>query len=492
NVAGVIKRSGNMDASSEWASLQGNPYRQGTDGGKRSTFLANFHRFRNEKQSTTQQYGPPLPTSAQLANTSETTPSTTFATGATEQEKRDVLAIRRKLAEQQWKTIDAEYAASHEAQDATIKQQRELDSQRRSADDRSRTDKLKLEFADAPDSESKKILERNLQQYEINHRYDEEDIKYSQSREDLVKSRDKKNFILAESKRRQDVVAKTETDPKRREERIRAEQAISAKESGTDYSKGINQLDQLIAGNKELRKVELETASLTDSTADKQAEKTKNRQQAIDALNRSSASYVDSLKLQESLTTNEPTKQKLEQAISLEEATHKVKVEILELKNTLDDLNERKTYLLGKGGLKEDSQEIQRLNKEITENTAKINAAATQGGIDLKVLENQSKQAQTAMQRTQQMEKEELDRTTQLSQLNREMSFAKTEQQKAELQAQISKISALGDEQKQLQPLQQQYDDLVIARQKLIDEGKVDSSSDVIKSLDAAMSRLNY
>ncbi|MBN3945923.1 MAG: hypothetical protein HWQ38_05310 [Nostoc sp. NMS7] len=487
------KRSSHYDAPSEWASLEGNPYNQGTDGGKRSTFLANFRRFRNEKQSiaNTQQYGPPLPTSAQLANTPQPTTSATSATGGNEQDHRDLLTARRKLAEQKYTQIAAEYDTTQAVQDAAQKQQRELDAQRRSADDKARVSKLKLGFADAPDSESKKVLERTLQQQEINHKYDEDDIKYGEKRDDLINARNKKDFVLAESKRRQNEAAKTETDPKRREEKIKAELAFSAKETGTDYSKGINQLDQLIAENKELRKIELETATVTDSTADKQAETAKNRQQAIDTLNRSSASYVDSLKLQESLTTSEPTKQKLEQAIALEESTHGVKVEIIELKNTLDDLNERKTYLLGKGGLKADSQEIQQLNKEIAENTAKIDAAAQKGGINLKVLENQYKQTQTAMQRTQQIEKEDLDRSTQLSQLNREMSFAKTQQQKAELQAQISKISALGDEQKQLQPLQQQYDDLVTTRQRLVDEGKVDTSGDVIKSLDAEITRLN-
>ena len=487
------RRNSNYDAPSEWASLEGNPYKQGTGGGKRQTFLTNFRKRRNDLQSSSQQStaiqdGPPSPT----ANTDLTTQGTKSAAGGSEQDHRNLLTARRKLNEQTYNEIATEYAASHEAQDATIKQQRELDAQRREADDKTKKAQLQLSFADAPDSESKKILERNLQQYEINHKYDEEDTKYQETREDLVKSRDKKEFVLAESKRRQDEVAKTETDPKLRAEKIRVEQAFSAKESGTDYSKGIAQLDKLIAGNKELRKIALETANLTDSTADKQADKAKDRQQTIDELNRSSAQYVDSLKLQESLTTSEPTKQKLEQAIAQEEATHKVKIEILELKNTLDDLNERKTYLLGKGGLKEDSQEIQRLNKEIAESTAKINAAAAQGGIDLKVLENQSKQAQTAMQRTQQIEKQDLDRSTQLSQLNREMYFAKTEQQKAELQAQINKINALGDEQKQLQPLQQSYDDLVIARKKLIDEAHVDSSSGIIKSLDAEIARLNY
>ena len=41
NVAGAIAKPGNFDLAGEWASLEGNPYGQGTSGGKRSTFLAN-------------------------------------------------------------------------------------------------------------------------------------------------------------------------------------------------------------------------------------------------------------------------------------------------------------------------------------------------------------------------------------------------------------------------------------------------------------------
>ena len=49
NVANIVNRSeyeqGHWDLNSEWASLEGNPYGQGTSGGKRSTFLANYEKF---------------------------------------------------------------------------------------------------------------------------------------------------------------------------------------------------------------------------------------------------------------------------------------------------------------------------------------------------------------------------------------------------------------------------------------------------------------
>jgi tape measure domain-containing protein len=44
NFSSVITRKGNMDASSEWASLQGNPYGQGSPTGKTSVFVSNIQR----------------------------------------------------------------------------------------------------------------------------------------------------------------------------------------------------------------------------------------------------------------------------------------------------------------------------------------------------------------------------------------------------------------------------------------------------------------
>lgn len=44
NFGSVITRKGNMDASSEWASLAGNPYGQGTVGGKKDVFFRNIQR----------------------------------------------------------------------------------------------------------------------------------------------------------------------------------------------------------------------------------------------------------------------------------------------------------------------------------------------------------------------------------------------------------------------------------------------------------------
>jgi tape measure domain-containing protein len=44
DIAGAISKKGDFDLAGEWASLEGNPYGQGTVGGKRSNFLANVNR----------------------------------------------------------------------------------------------------------------------------------------------------------------------------------------------------------------------------------------------------------------------------------------------------------------------------------------------------------------------------------------------------------------------------------------------------------------
>ena len=395
------RRSSHYDAPSEWASLEGNPYNQGTDGGKHSTFLANFRRFREVQQSAANSQpsaGSPQPTT----NTAQTTPELQSVTGGSEQDHRNLLTARRKLAEQQYSTIATEYAASHEAQDATIKQQRELDAQRREADDKTKKAQLQLSFADAPDSESKKILERNLQQYEINHKYDEEDTKYQETREDLVKSRDKKEFVLAESKRRQDEVAKTETDPKLRAEKIRVEQAFSAKESGTDYSKGINQLDKLIEGNKELRKIELETASLTDSTADKQAEKAEVEKRNLGELTRGHEELTAKLKAEQSVAKSQRVKQVIQLDIDTNENKYQLQQSLMGFQNDLDKLNQRKVYLLGKGGLKEDSDEVKNLQSQIVELEKQIAATIANSKASLTSIQDEAYKAIEAAKFTDQ------------------------------------------------------------------------------------------
>jgi muramidase (phage lysozyme) len=52
NFEGTIRRTGHMDASSEWASLEGNPYGQGTVGGKKKVFLQNIQRSLSSKQAS--------------------------------------------------------------------------------------------------------------------------------------------------------------------------------------------------------------------------------------------------------------------------------------------------------------------------------------------------------------------------------------------------------------------------------------------------------
>lgn len=74
NVAGVLNKPGNFDASSEWASIQGNPYKQGTGGGKTSTFLANYQKALAKYSSGNYQEPANLTQTQQVAANSATAP----------------------------------------------------------------------------------------------------------------------------------------------------------------------------------------------------------------------------------------------------------------------------------------------------------------------------------------------------------------------------------------------------------------------------------
>jgi GH24 family phage-related lysozyme (muramidase) len=393
------------------------------------------------------------------------------AQGGNAGDQRNLLAARRKLAETKYREIKDEIDAATKQADNAQKQQRELDAKKRDQLDKEKRAEFAAYEALAPDDEAKKIIQKRAKQYEIDLRYQENLIKFSQEREDLLDARNKKLKILAEAKKRGETV--------------------TPDDAGVDYSKAINQLDEIIKSQKQLRDLELETNNLNQSSAEKEIEKNKDRQREIEKLSRVHEAYINQLKLQQSLVGDDATKQGIQLTIDKAQIEYSAKAALMPLQNQLYDLQDRKVYLLGEGGLKKDSEEVKRLQKDINNLVAQIHSIANKGGVDLKLFENQRKQIELQNQRLRESEKQEIEHNKQVLELNKEISTARTQQQKAELQFQLDKINAIQQEKQVLTTLKQEYDDLTQGREKLINEGKLDAASDVIKVLDGKIADLN-
>ena len=393
------------------------------------------------------------------------------AQGGNAEDQRNLLAARRKLAETKYREIKDEIDAATKQADNAQKQQRELDTKKRDQLDKEKRAEFAAYEALVPDDEAKKIIQKRAKQYEIDNRYQENLIKFSQEREDLLDARNKKLKILAEAKKRGETV--------------------TPDDAGVDYSKAINQLDEIIKSQKQLRDLELETNNLNQSSAEKEIEKNKDRQREIEKLSRVHEAYINQLKLQQSLVGDDATKQGIQLTIDKAQIEYSAKAALMPLQNQLYDLQDRKVYLLGEGGLKKDSEEVKRLQKDIDNLVAQIHSIANKGGVDLKLFENQRKQIELQNQRLRESEKQEIEHSKQVLELNKEISTARTQQQKAELQFQLDKINAIQQEKQVLTTLKQEYDDLTQGREKLINEGKLDAASDVIKVLDGKIADLN-
>jgi GH24 family phage-related lysozyme (muramidase) len=393
------------------------------------------------------------------------------AQGGNAEDQRNLLAARRKLAETKYQEIKDEIDAATKQADNAQKQQRELDAKKRDQLDKEKRAEFAAYEALVPDDEAKKIIQKRAKQYEIDNRYQENLIKFSQERENLLDARNKKLKILAEAKKRGETV--------------------TPDDAGVDYSKAINQLDEIIKSQKQLRDLELETNNLNQSSAEKEIEKNKDRQREIEKLSRVHEAYINQLKLQQSLVGDDATKQGIQLTIDKAQIEYSAKAALMPLQNQLYDLQDRKVYLLGEGGLKKDSEEVKRLQKDIDNLVAQIHSIANKGGVDLKLFENQRKQIELQNQRLRESEKQEIEHSKQVLELNKEISTARTQQQKAELQFQLDKINAIQQEKQVLTTLKQEYDDLTQGREKLINEGKLDAASDVIKVLDGKIADLN-
>jgi len=314
----------------------------------------------------------------------------TTPTGGTPQNQRDLAIERLKSAQAQWEQILKEYDTKNVASNAAIKQSRELDAQARKMQADQAKSQLQLQASFAPDADTKKVADRQLAQFNTTNEYDEKIITASQQRDDLVKARERKQQAIAESERRKaEITPELYPDPKQRAEELRKLDINMGAEAGTDYTKGINAADTYIKALQEQKQIALDALNITNTLADQEEIKTQDRQRQIDKLNQAYEQTMALLKQQQILAKSDTEKQSIQDQIGKAEEVHKTTVELLQLKNQLDDLKRDKTFLQIYG-LPETSDEIQKITKQINALNDKIKSASDASTINLQTLQIQA------------------------------------------------------------------------------------------------------
>ncbi|MBN3993823.1 MAG: glycoside hydrolase family protein [Nostoc sp. NMS2] len=320
-------------------------------------------------------YGPPQPTSSQLATTSQTAPNSALTpTGGNEEDQRNVLVARRKANQQNYQAIKEEIDFATQQADAAQKQQRELAAQKRKQITEEGEAKLQLEIAKAPDDEAKKVVEKRLSRYQADSQYEEKLIKLSQEREDLVDVRDKKLQIAAEAKKQGKTVD-------------------FGAEGGKDYTKAIAQMDVVIASEKQIHEWGLQTNQLNESNALQQEARVEVEKRNLGELTRAHDEFINKLKAEQSVGKTQEVKQIIQLDIDTSENKYQLQQALIPLQNDLDNLKKRKVYLLGEGGLKEDSEQVKELQAKIVDLEKQIAATTANSKANLTLIQDEAYKA---------------------------------------------------------------------------------------------------
>ena len=425
---------------------------QGTPEGRYSNIKNFAYQRLKVRQSSPQ--NPSQPTQA--------TQSTSSPSGGDAEDPRNLITSRRKLDQKNYREIKAEVEFATEKANSTLKQKRELGAQKRAQIHKEQKSQYQLDIAKTPNPENKKLLERQLKRYEMDYKHEEEIIKLSQKREDLVKAREIKLKVIAEAEKR-------------------GKKVDLGKEAGLDYSKAIKQLNEIIVSNQKIHQQELEIEKLKN-VANPEQERNRARQREIDQLNRAHGEYIDKLRLEQSLVSDESVKQEISAKIDKASTVHQGKLALIDYQNKLEDLENKKVFLLGKGGLSKDSKEVVELQKEIDNLNTQIAATSKKTGVDLKIFENQRKLLKLDKER--QRNAEQLTRTyeEQIASLQYEQSLSPSESGKQYLQTQIDRAEKEFQIKMNLLPLRNQLEDLRNDKRSLLGSG-IKKDSEQIKQL---------
>lgn len=413
------------------------------------------------------------------------------ATGATAQAKRDLLVSRQKEQEKLYKSISSEIDFAQRNQKVEIKQKREEEDSTRETQAKEKLAKLKLAVASAETEQGKKILERDLKQAEIDQKYDKEETKLQRQREDLLVQQKNKLAILTEAKKRKDefIAAKKAAGEDYSEADLKKFDVVPDEKSAMDFSRAIKNVDKLIESQKELKKLEYETAGVSNSIEDKKEQRAKERERAIAETRRKGQEEIDNLKKLESTTIDADVKKQLEDSIKQKDIKLKTTLELMPIDDKLEDLQTALSEVT-KAGLGKDSSQSQELQKQIDELNKQKTEIARKSGLDTSIFDNERKQASVERERAKRADQERLAVQTQIANIDQKLNIARTDTERATLNAEKERLNLIQRQKEEQQPLFDKLADLQKDKETLLGSG-VKESSDEMKILNDSINSVN-
>jgi tape measure domain-containing protein len=396
------------------------------------------------------------------------------------QAKRDLLTARQKEQEKSYKEIADEIAFSQRTGNAQQKQQRELEDTARKRQTEEVKARLQLQIAKAESPEAKKILEKNLQQFDVDTKYEDELKKLQRQREDLVKSQQNKIAAIkkAEERKNEFIEQKRKAGEEYTPADLEKFKVTPDEGAMMDFSKAIKDVDKMIASQKTLKELELQTLGISESIEERQERRAKQRERDIEQLKRQSAIEIDSLKKLESSVTDEDLKKQIQEKLSKTELQLNAKIELMPIDDQLEDLQLALSEVLA-AGIKKDAPEAQEIQKQIDELNKQKAEIARKSGLDLTLLENERKQADIEREREKKAETNALTHRTKIAEIDSKITSARSDTERATLEFEKERLSLLQEQSEEQQPLLDKLADLQKDKSTLLGNGIKESSEEM-------------
>lgn len=205
-----------------------------------------------------------------------------------------------------------------------------------------RNAELQSAYAGAPDAEAKSVADRRMKSRDVEVKFEEQLIELQQKRSDLEKARDRKT-----------------SDP-----------AWAQKYARVDFSAAIKQIDDLVAATNRQKQAELNAIGATETAEDKRKAIEQSRQNRDRTRNAEQKKYLSDLQRQQDLESD-PYKQSVI-AGTMETASIEFDIEnsMRPLRDAVEDLLERRQYLVKIGADKKDidaiDAQVKAINQEMT------------------------------------------------------------------------------------------------------------------------------
>lgn len=433
------------------------------------------------------------PSSNSGGSSSSTTPTASkpSAISISPQAKRDLLTARQKQQEATYKEISAEIEFSQRSEKVADKQKRELEDSARKREQEQAKAKLELDLAKAETPEAKKILERNLARFDVDAKYKDEEVKLQRQRQDLVASQSNKQAALKKAEERKNEFIKSKKAAGEEYTPADLEKFKIAPDEGAmmDFSKAIKDLDKMIASQRTLKELELQTLGISESSDDRRERRSAQRERDIEQIKREGETEINNLKKLESSVTDENVRKQLQDKIAGTELKMNARIELMPIDDQLEDLNQALSEVLS-AGVKKDDPQVQEIQKQIDELNKQKTSIASKSGLDLTVFENERKQAEVARNRQKEAETRELEHRTKIADIDSKIASSRSDSEKASLEFEKERLDLTRTQSEEQQPLLDKLADLQKDKDTLLGSG-VKESSEEMKVLNETISNIN-